>query len=144
MKKKLLTSFLAMAMMVGCAPQQPKIYPLSADRAVQTVCIEKNPAVQFKDFLPAVVDGFNRHGLKPQVYSGDQPKNCAYTVKYAAVRGWDMAFYLKAASVTMFQGKEKVAGFGYLLDGPFSKFGSVKSKIDPRMDEMLAEYSLRH
>ena len=71
------------------------------------------------------------------------PEGCDYTVKYAAVRGWDMAFYLKAASVTMFQDKKKVAGFGYLLDGPFSKFGSVQSKIDPRMDEMLAQYPLR-
>jgi hypothetical protein len=140
MKKILLTAFLAMAMTTGCAPKQPPIHPLSAGRAVQTVCIEINPSVQFAEFLPAVIDGFTRHGLKSQVYSGDQPKNCAYTVRYSATRGWDVAFFLATASVAMFQGKEFVAGFGYVFDGPFSKFGSVQSKIAPRMDAMLADY----
>jgi len=145
MEKIILLAVLAMAMVSGCAPQQPPISPLGADLAVQTVCIEKNQTVQFEDFLPAVEDGFARHGIASKVYldPGDMPKDCDYTAKYTAERGWDLVFYLKTASVTVYQDKKKVAGLGYVLDGAFSKFGSAKSKIDPRMDEMLKDYPLK-
>ena len=130
----------AMTMAIGCAPKQPPIAPLSANLAVKQVCIEKNQAVEIADFLPVVEDGFARHGIATRVYFGERPKNCPYTVKYVAYRGWDLALYMRLAYVTMFKDDKKVAGLGYILDGPFSKFGSVQSKIAPRMDEMLAEY----
>jgi hypothetical protein len=63
MKKILMLSFFAVAMMTGCGSHQTKVVPLSADLALQNVCIEENQSVTIGEFLPVVEDGFARHGI---------------------------------------------------------------------------------
>jgi len=142
MKKNLLLSLLAVTVMTGCGSHQSTVSPLRADLAVQHVCIERNPAVTIGDFLPAVEDGFARHGISYRLYLGDMPEKCDSTVKYTALRSWDLKTFLREARIDMFKDDKKVAGIEYYhpQNLNLSKFGSSKEKIAPLMDEMLVEY----
>jgi hypothetical protein len=130
---------------LGCGSHKGKVSPLSADLAVQNVCIERNPAVAVQDFLPVVENGFTRHGISHQVYLDDFPENCDAVVRYTALRSWDVTPFLRTANIDVFKDSRKVAWIDYYHPHGFnpSKWASVEEKIGPLMDKMLIEYRRR-
>lgn len=108
------------------------------------VCIRENPKVTVPDFLDVVQDGFARHGISTEVYSGDTPGSCEYILTYTALRAWDLGVFLTHAELNLERAGKKIAYAEYHLKGKggFSlmKWKSVKSKMDPMIDELLKDY----
>ena len=129
------------AMMSGCT--SVKVKPLDA-AGLKLVCIEENPQVIVNNFVPVVRDGFDRHGISTQVYSGEKPAQCEYTMTYTALRSWDFAPYLSHAELDLKKDGKTVASATYHLKagGGFSlmKWQGVKTKMDPMIDELLKDY----
>ena len=61
---------------------------------IRHACIQDKSKVLVSDFVPVLRDGFDRHGITTEVYSGTKPANCDYVFTYAALRSWDFAPYL--------------------------------------------------
>jgi len=108
------------------------------------VCIQENPEVTVPNFLDVVKDGFARHGISTKVYSGEIPDSCEYVLTYTALRSWDIGTFLTHAELNLERAGEKIAYAEYHLKGKggFSlmKWRSVKSKMDPVIDELLKDY----
>ena len=139
----LLLAIIASVGVTGCGTAKVSVSPLSADLAVQNVCIKKNSGVPFEEFLPVVEDGFTRHGISSRVYLDDIPKRCDATVKYNALLAKDLGRpYLLLANIDMLNNNNMIARIFFHTASSFGS-GSVKEKIDPLMDEMLVNYPLR-
>jgi hypothetical protein len=121
-----------------------RVRPVDAAANMKHVCIEENPKVIVPGFLATVRDGFDRHGISTQVYSGDVPPSCEFVLTYTALRSWDLAPYLSHAELKLESGGREVAAAEYHLNakGGFSlmKWQGVKTKMDPVIDELLAGY----
>ncbi len=63
-----------------------KVTPLDPSLRVRKVCIEDNPKVIVPDFLDIIRDGFSRHGIATEVYSGEMPEGCDGKLTYTALR----------------------------------------------------------
>jgi len=111
---------------------------------LQSVCIQKNPEVSVPNFLNVVENGFARHGISTEVYSGKVPDSCEYILTYVAFRTFDVAPFLSHAEISLKRAGKRIAYAEYHLKGKggFSlvKWKSVKSKMDPVIDELLKEY----
>lgn len=66
-------------------------------RDMRRVCIERNPRVIVRDFLPVVQDGFRRHGIESAAYDPPLPSDCQFVLNYTARQSWDLVNYLKYA-----------------------------------------------
>lgn len=108
------------------------------------VCIQENPMVEVSDFIQVIRDGFDRHGISTEVFSGSKPDRCEYILTYTALRSWDLTPYLSHAELRLEKDGRQVAYAEYHLRGKggFSlmKFQGTKDKIDPVIDEMLKAY----
>ncbi len=120
------------------------VRPLDAAAYMQHVCIEDNPKVIVEDFVSVVRDGFTRHGISSEVYSGAKPANCEYTLTYSALRSWDGVPYLSKAELRLQRTGREVAAAEYRLKGgggfALTKYQGVKTKMDPVIDELLKNY----
>lgn len=105
------------------------------------VCIIHNPAVRVDDFVDVLRDGFARHGVPSSVVSATAGPECGSTVTYTARRSWDFAPYLAMAKVDIWKGGLKVGGLSYEHNNGLSlvKWQSTASKMDPLIDQMLAQ-----
>ena len=106
-----------------------------------TLCIEENDDVWSKQFLPALRQSFERHGVRTSVYRGERPADCRYHATYVAKWRWDMATYLGYADIQVYDGDQVIGRVLYDAGGgtaSLGKFGSTMSKVDPLVDEMLA------
>jgi len=118
----------------------------AVDPSVQLlhVCIQDNPKVKVSDFIQVLRDGFDRHGISTEVFSGLKPDRCEYILTYTALRSWDITPYLSVAELRLEKDGRQVAYAEYRLRGKggFSlmKFQGTKSKIDPVIDEMLKAF----
>jgi hypothetical protein len=110
---------------------------------VKLVCIKKNPEVQIREFLGVIEDGFQRHGLETEVFETDPPPRCEYVLTYVAVRGWDLATFMKHAELRLKQGNRIIGTASYHHHGGFAltKYASVETKMTPVIDELLAGFS---
>ena len=118
-----------------------EVRPPDPALAIKHVCIQENPKVIVRDFVPVVRDGLDRHGISTEVYSGTKPANCEYVLTYTALRSWDFAPYLSHAELRLERDGRQVAYAEYHLvgKGGFSlmKWQGTKAKIDPVIDELL-------
>jgi len=87
------------SMLVAFGCTSVRVQPIDATVALRHVCIEENPKVIVTDFLPVVRDGFDRHHVSTQVYTGDAPPGCDVILAYTALRSWDFAPYLSHAEL---------------------------------------------
>ena len=131
---------LAAVLIQGCtvintAPLEP---------GISYVCIERNPDVIREDFLPAVIDGFYRHGLSVEIYTGQTPPGCDAVATYVAYQTWDMGMVMHSADVWIHQDHELIghASFELKQGGGFSllKWRGSEYKFGPAMDQMLFNY----
>ncbi len=110
------------------------------------VCIERDPKVMVEDFLDVLQDGFWRHAVETQVFDAPLPEYCEYHLHYTARRSWDMAPYLSYAELILKQrnlliGKAIYEHIGGSMSmAYFTKWAGTQSKMDPVIDELLAEY----
>lgn len=128
--------------MNGCTSITVK--PVEASAGLKHVCIEENPKVIVSDFVKVIRDGFERHGISTEVYSGTKPAQCQYVLTYTALRSWDFAPYMTYAELNLRQNGTTVANAEYHLRGKggFSlmKWQGVKTKLNPVIDELLKDY----
>ncbi|CAM3665453.1 Sbal_3080 family lipoprotein [Ectopseudomonas alcaliphila] len=133
----------ALTLLGGCTAT--RVTPLKT--AADQMCIEENPKVQVSDFVPVLQEGFARHGIQTQLYSKIPRADCPYVVTYTARRSWDMAPYLSTAEITILgPRRQTLAKASYHLRGKgglsLMKWQGTKSKIDPVIDELLANAQL--
>jgi hypothetical protein len=128
--------------LIGCTSIQ--VQPIDSSLNLKHVCIKENPKVIVPDFLTIIQDGFDRHGISTEVFSGETPEQCECILTYTALRSWDMAVYLSHAELRLERKGRKVAYAEYHLKGKggFSlmKWQSNKTKMDPVIDELLKNY----
>jgi hypothetical protein len=140
MKARMIAATLAFIAISGCT--STVVRPPSANIKMDFVCIQENAKVRVSDFLPVLRDGLDRHGIGSKVYSGEVPADCEYTVTYTARQSWDFTTYLSHAEIRIEKAGKQVAYAEYHLNGKgglaLTKWASVKSKMDPVLDEMLA------
>ncbi|MEX1024553.1 MAG: Sbal_3080 family lipoprotein [Planctomycetota bacterium] len=131
-----------MVALVGCT--SVTVRPVDQALGLEHVYIQENPRVAVSDFLQVVVDGFERHGISCEVFSGRTPPACDFLLTYTALRSWDLTPYLSQAELRIEYNGREVAYARYHLRGKggfaLTKYAGTKSKIDPVLDELLAGY----
>ncbi|MBW2540650.1 MAG: hypothetical protein JRF15_01045 [Deltaproteobacteria bacterium] len=120
------------------------VQPVEPAARLEHVCIQENPKVWVKDFLPVLQAGFHRHGISSEVFLAKVPDHCEFIVTYTARQTWDFATYLSHAEVRIDRDGRKIAFAEYHLKGKggFSlmKWQRTKTKMDPVIDELLSAY----
>ena len=79
-----------------------------ANLVINNVCIQENPKVWVGDFLPVLKDGFARHGIATNIYSGTvKPAGCEYVLSYTALQSWDIVliFLMRMCGLKKMDGK---------------------------------------
>lgn len=125
--------------LAGCTSVQVEPVAVRPD----LVCIQENPAVWVKDFLPAVRAGFARHGVPTETYA-QVPRQCPYVLEYTARQTWDMAPYLSVAELTIRDaGGRQVGQADYHLRGKgglsLMKWQGTAAKLNPVIDQLLGQ-----
>ena len=119
------------------------VKPISKENKVSHICIQENPKVIIRDFLPAIEDILQSHLITSDVYTGKVPEDCEYKMTYVAFQKWDFVTYMTDAEVRVYkQGKQIGYGQYHLRGGgglSLMKWSGAKSKMTPVMEELLAE-----
>jgi len=128
--------------LVGCTSIQ--VQPIDRSVNLKHVCIQDNPKVVVADFVTVLRDGFDRHGISTEVFSGSTPERCEYILTYTALQSWDVSTYLSYAELRMESKGRKIASAEYRLRGKgglsLMKWQGTKAKMDPVIDELLKAY----
>lgn len=121
-----------------------------ADQSLQLthLCIQENSSVIVPNFVSVLRNGISRNGLTSEVFSGQKPANCDFVLTYTAKQSWDFKPYLAYAELHLGRNGQEIASAQYRLRrGLFSagglsltKWASVESKMDPVIDELLANH----
>ena len=140
------TIIISLTLLTVTACTAVDVRPIPASAQMDRVCIVDNPRVTIQSFVPVLIDGFARHGIAADVVSSSRAAGCDYTLTYTALRSWDVSTYLSHAELRINQHGRQVGYAEYHLRGKgglsLNKWGSVKSKMDPVIDELLAAYKL--
>jgi len=130
----------AAALAWGCT--SVTVRPVDRTTKLQHVCVQENPNVRVQGFLSVIRDGFQRHGISTEVFSGTPPSHCEFTLTYTALQSWDFVTYLSHAELRLEQQGREIASAEYHLKGKggFSlmKYQGTRKKMDPVIDELLA------
>lgn len=126
-----------------CACTAIDVKPISGENKISHICIQENPKVIVRDFLPAIENILDSYLITSDVYSGRVPGDCEYRMQYVAYKKWDLATYLTDAEVKVYKQDQQI-GYGlYHLrgGGGFSlmKWMGSKSKMTPVMDQLFSE-----
>jgi len=128
--------------LVGCTSIQ--VQPIDRSVNLKHVCIQDNPKVVVADFVTVLRDGFDRHGISTEVFSGSTPERCEYILTYTALQSWDVSTYLSYAELRLESKGRKIASAEYRLRGKgglsLMKWQGTKEKMDPVIDELLKAY----
>lgn len=101
--------------LVGCTAIN--VRPLDRSVGLEHLCIHENQRVQVSDFLTVIRDGFDRHSISSEVFTGTPPASCEYLLTYTALRSWDMSPYLSHAELRIEHAGRQVAYAEYHLRG---------------------------
>jgi hypothetical protein len=92
-------------------------------------------------------DGFYRHGIAVQMLPASASAGDLHVVDYTARRTWDIVTFLSEAEITITHRGDRVGYAEYYLRGKggfaLTKYQDVDTKINPVMDELLANYPQR-
>ena len=138
--KNILAIATILTLVTGCT--SVNVRPVSSGLSITDVCIEENPKVIVDDFLSVVRDGFDRHGIATKVVTKPAPKECEYVLTYTAFKNWDIGTYLHHAELRLERNGRIIGSAEYHLVGKgglsLMKWQSTKTKMDPVIDELLA------
>jgi hypothetical protein len=132
---------LAMVSAFGCT--SVKVRPVDVSLEISHVCIEDGQQACFDGQMLGVIrDGFERHGITTQTYTGDIPSSgCEYHLSYMCERTWDMATYMHHAELRLYHANAQIGYAEYHLNGgggfSLMKWEGTKTKMDPVIDELL-------
>jgi hypothetical protein len=142
MSVKLYLIIISVLTICGCTAV--RVQPIDSAANLQHVCIQENHRVKVYDFVTVLRDGFDRHGISTEVFSGSTPDKCEYILTYTALQSWDFSPYLSHAEIRLEKSGRKIAYAEYHLSGKggFSlmKWQGTKAKMDPVIDELLKAY----
>jgi hypothetical protein len=135
----------AAALALGCT--SVTVVPVEASVGLRKVCIARNAEVVVDEFLDVVSAGFRRHGIETEIRDEGTLADCEFVLRYTALRSWDLDAYVSHAELHLERGGEQVASAIYHLRGKggyaITKYQSTKKKMDPVIDELLAQYPPR-
>ena len=141
MKSKLL---LITALLITSGCTSVKVKPI-APASLQQVCIINNPSVIIDELVPVLQDGFTRHHIATHVVDQAQSQSCEVTLTYTALRSWDFTPYLSHAELRLWRAGKQIGAADYHLRGKggfaLTKWASVKTKMDPVIDQLLGGQS---
>jgi hypothetical protein len=138
--------FLALVLASGCT--SIKVRPVDSTWKIRHACIKDCEQMCLDGQMMGVIrDGFERHGITTQIYSGDLPSACEYNLSYFCELTWDMATYMKHAELRLYRGNAQIGYAEYHLTGgggfSLMKWQSTKTKMDPVIDELLSDRSIQ-
>jgi hypothetical protein len=123
------------------------VMPVDASVGLRKVCIVRNPEVVVDEFLDVLSAGFRRHGIETEIRDEATARGCEFVLRYTALRSWDLAAFVSHAELYLERSGERVAHAVYHLRGKggyaITKYQSTKKKMDPVIDELLAQYPQR-
>ncbi len=142
MRSKIAVALLTTSFAVLAACSTNRLGPIDANEGIDHLCIQKNPKVKVNDFIPALEEGFARHGVTSEVYEGVVPRHCRYAVKYMAVQKWNLQFNMTDAKIDIFRDGRAIASGKFMLK-PFSplQMASTQKKLFPVIDELFVNVS---
>lgn len=142
MNFRILSGFFVVLLLTSCT--SIRVQPIDRALDLKHVCIQENPKVIVPDFLTVLREGFDRHGISTEVFSGAALDRCEYILTYTALQSWDFTTYLSHAELRLERKGRKVgyAEFHLTGKGGFSlmKWEGTRAKIDPVIDELLKGY----
>ena len=62
-------------------------------------------------------DGFSRHGITTEIFSGATPAHCEFVLTYTARRSWDIGTYLSIAELRLDRRGQQAGYAEYRLRG---------------------------
>lgn len=138
--------FFALVSVSGCTAIT--VRPVDTALEIKHVCIEDGQQLCFDGQMMGVIrDGFERHGITTQVYTGNLPPECEYHLSFMCERTWDIATYMHHAELRLYRAKAQVGYAEYHLNGKgglaLTKWGSTKEKMGPIIDELLSGHSAK-
>lgn len=117
------------------------VQPVSAAEDIKEICIENNPRVQVRDFVPVLQGRLTYHNIQSQVIESKSAPGCVYSMTYTALRSWDITTYLSHAELYLWKEGRQIAHAEYHLNGggglALTKFTSTKTKMEPVIDQLL-------
>lgn len=124
-----------------------KVRPVDTELQIENVCIEDGREMCFDgDMLGVIRDGFERHGITTQVYTGDLPPDCEYHLSYMCNQTWDLAMYLHHAELRLYRNNSQIGYAEYHLKGQggfaLTKWESTEIKMNPVIDELLKSFPI--
>ena len=135
----------AILLLTGCTVIQ--VTPVDSRKyEVKKICIEPNEKVTQVEFLTMIEQSFAKHGIASERYTGKPPDSCEFTSSYVAHWNWDIAYYLTDADIAIRRGAEVIGHAVYHLRNKgglaLSKWASARSKMEPVLDQLLAQFSV--
>lgn len=141
MKRRRTAAILGLTLLAGCTSVE--VEPVPAAHALDHVLIRENPKVAVADFLDVLVEGFERNGVRTSVISPTAGVGSAYEVTYVAYRNWDLAPYLRDATISVYSQGRRIGHAVYHLVGggglSLTKWRGTRTKILPVVDELLSQ-----
>ncbi|MDI6741560.1 MAG: Sbal_3080 family lipoprotein [Smithella sp.] len=137
---RLILIILSLTLVFGCTTMT--VRPVDKSLKVKHTCIKDGEQMCLDGQMIGVIrDGFDRHGVTTQIYSGDLPSDCENHLSYYCEVTWDLATYMKHAELRLYQGNAQIGYAEYHLRGggglSLMKWQSTKTKMDPVIDELL-------
>jgi hypothetical protein len=137
-----LAAFALVILVFGCT--SVIVQPVNRSANIKHVCIQENPKVWVKDFVPVLQEGFERHGISSEVFQDVASDDCEFFVTYTALQTWDFATYMTHAEVRLNHMGQQIAYGEFHLKGDgglaLNKWRGTRSKMNPVIDQLLAAY----
>lgn len=125
----------------GCATTQITPMQFSKKGGVQRICIKHNPKVIVQNFEEIITSRLEHHDILVQVYDGEKPEQCEYSLRYVAYQKWDISMVLTRAEISIYRDERKIGSAEYKLHAGGllnpTKYKSNESKIEPLIDQLL-------
>jgi len=129
--------------LTGCATTQITPVKLNAGERIQKVCIKHNPKVIVRNLEEIITSRLEYHNISTQVYSGEKPEKCEYSLRYVAYQKWDFSMVLTSAQLSIYKDERKIGSAEYKLHAGGllnpTKYKSNESKIEPLVDQLIGE-----
>jgi hypothetical protein len=135
--------FIVIAFVLASGCTTITVRPVNNALEIKHVCITDGQQMCLDGRMIGVIrEGFERHGITTQVYTGDLPSQCEYNLSYMCEVTWDFVTYMKHAELRLYRGNAQTGYAEYHLKGAggFSlmKWQGTKTKMDPVIDELLS------
>jgi hypothetical protein len=132
---------LPLVLCAACATTQTVSRIDRSKHPILRVCIQENWSVTVPDVPDVFVRGLKQRGIEATLFRGVQPEGCEYVLSYVGSLGTDIKPYLRSMIVTISRNGAVVGRASHATaEFALSKWGTVESKVNPLLDELLADF----